>query len=129
MPELKCLVVFGESDGPNARQRKQLQPLSNFERLPTAVITTSFVARGVVTALSWFGATIRAFAPAFVEDAFSWLGLSTDERLDVLRRVATLKAQLAGIDPGSASLDRAAEIARLTAIVRQRMAALRASFR
>jgi predicted Fe-S protein YdhL (DUF1289 family) len=126
MPELKAVLVFGDGAGPNASQRKLLQSIPGVNRCPTAVITISVVARGIVTAISWFGATIRAFAPAALAEAFAWLGLSEAERLAVLRRIAELKAQLAGVPSiDTRAADRVEELARLTAIAQTRVSKLR----
>lgn len=71
------ILVYERGPGPNAAQRKQLRTLVEERDVKVAVVTTSPVARGVMTALSWFAksAVYRAFAPAELESAFEFLEL------------------------------------------------------
>ncbi len=59
-------LVFAEGSGPNTKQRA----LGNTAvadgkpyKLNVAVVTDSFMVRGVVTALSWFNPLIKAYSP------------------------------------------------------------------
>jgi SpoIIAA-like len=45
-----------------------------------AVVTSDPLARGVITIFSWFGMSIRAFHEGKLEDALTWLPLSSLER-------------------------------------------------
>ena len=90
---LQRVLVLGEgSTGPNSRQRQKM----HYEKEPpvkVAVVTPSFVGRGVATALSWFFA-IRAFAPTNIDDAFEYLAIPRRDWPAVRHVVATLRLQL-----------------------------------
>lgn len=89
---LTGLLVLTDGPGPNSSQRKQI---SSFD-LRSAVLTPAAVARGIVTALSWFGANIRAFPPEQIDDALDYLQVPRAEQLQVLRVLAGLRVELAG---------------------------------
>ena len=59
--------------------------------LPKAVVTTSRVVRGIVTATSWLGSNVRAFAPSNIDEAFDYLDVPKPLRAGLLERVALLK--------------------------------------
>jgi hypothetical protein len=89
---LTGLLVLTDGPGPNSSQRKQV---SSFD-LRSAVLTPAAVARGIVTALSWFGANIRAFTPEQIDEALEYLQVPRVEQLQVLRVLAGLRVELAG---------------------------------
>lgn len=86
------LLVLTDGPGPNSMQRKMV---SSFD-LRSAVLTPSQVARGIVTALGWFGANIRAFIPEQIDDALKYLEVPSAEQQTVLRVLAGLRYELAG---------------------------------
>lgn len=89
------LLVLTDGPGPNSSQRKMV---SSFD-LRSAVVTPAAVARGIVTALSWFGAKISAFAPEQIDDALVYLEVHAADRQRVLRVLAGLRLELAGKQP------------------------------
>lgn len=90
-------LVVTEGGSPNSAQRKTSLELASgkWERLPpTAVVTSSVLARGAVTALSWImKERIRAFSRAEFDEACSFIGAASQKA--VLREVAArLRATL-----------------------------------
>jgi hypothetical protein len=88
--EIRAQLIVTEGGSPTSAQRKSSLDLAGqWERPPpTAVVTASILARGAVTALSWFMKDrIRAFPPAEFDEACSFVGASADKT--ALRDVAT----------------------------------------
>jgi len=84
-------LVVTDGGSPNSAQRKASLELAaaRWERTPpTAVVTSAMLARGAVTALSWFMKDrIRAFARAEFEEACAFIGASSEKT--VLHEVVT----------------------------------------
>lgn len=92
--DLVSLIVT-DGGGPNTVQRTDMnEMLVKGRSINTAVVTESRAARGIVTALGWFNAGIRAFSPARLDDALSYLGLDGTESGRVLETVDRLRAEL-----------------------------------
>jgi hypothetical protein len=132
-PSLKAFLISADNHGPNASQRAKLATLHRIDPLPKAVVTTSMGARGIVTALSWLGSNIRAFAPNQIDRAFDYLGVANDARAALLGRLALLKTWLAGGEKldqfrGSESGDHA-DLPFMQQIVEERVANIRAKLR
>jgi hypothetical protein len=89
------LLVLTDGPGPNSSQRKMI---SGFD-LRSAVVTPAAVARGIVTALSWFGAKISAFPPEHIDAALAYLEVPRGGQQHLLRVLAGLRLELAGKQP------------------------------
>lgn len=91
------LLVLTDGAGPNVTQRKRI---SEFEGdLSTTVVTRSRVARGIVTAIGWLGANIKAFPPEQIGDAFRYLDITDEaEQEKILRRLASMRLRIVGGD-------------------------------
>ncbi len=90
------LVLSPEGVGPDSVQRKMIAGID----LRTAVLTPSRLARGIATALSWFGVNIKAFTPVQYEEACDYLDVKSDQdQLELLQRLASMRLELAGQDP------------------------------
>jgi hypothetical protein len=76
----------------NPRQREDVRKILG-RATQVAVITDSPATRGIITALSWFGMPIRAFAPASWDRGLSFLGFEQPERIRAA--VASLGVRLA----------------------------------
>ncbi len=63
-------LVFTVGGGPTAGQRADIRAFLGGRHLRAAVVTTSRLTRGIVKAIGWFNAEVRAFAPADVARAF-----------------------------------------------------------
>lgn len=90
------VLVVTDTVGPNARQRSALTALPGARNLRQAVITPSVVVRGMATALAWMGLPVRPFAPDEIDAATAFLGITADSRPLVVRRLAGLRARIAG---------------------------------
>ena len=95
-----CLVV---TDGgtPNSVQRTDMNAAFQMDagqKYPTAVVTESRMARGVVTALGWFNAGIKAFAPRQLGAALDYLGVTEDAHGEVRAVLEDLRHRL-GLGP------------------------------
>ncbi len=73
-------LVVSDGGAPNPEQRRASLALISRRRTgppPTAVLTTSMLVRGAVTALAWFiRDRIRAFPPDRVSEACKFLGVA-----------------------------------------------------
>lgn len=67
-------LVYERFEGISATQRKLLRDVIVPDS-PVAVLTTSTIARGIVTALSWFNKQFKAFSPEDRLAAFRHVGL------------------------------------------------------
>ncbi len=65
---LKVFVVT-DGGGPNTRQRGLFNTLANGQPYPAAIIMNNMLARGIITAFSFFNPKIRAFAPSNAAEA------------------------------------------------------------
>ncbi len=86
-------LVLTDGGGPNAMQRKQIEELPQIRLLPTAVVTTSRLVRGIVTAISWMGKNIRAVAPTALDAAFDYMQVKPVARASLLSTIERLRAQ------------------------------------
>jgi hypothetical protein len=78
--------------GMSSVQRRQAGDFAKERGIRTAVVTDDRIGRGIVTAVSWLGADIRAFSWADMEDAAAFLGVhSPDERAKVASLARALR--------------------------------------
>lgn len=89
------VVVLTDGVGPNALQRKMITEFS----MRSAVVTSSRVARGMVTALGWIGVAIKAFAPEQFVDALAALDVPEASYTSMMQKAAAMRLRLAGRDP------------------------------
>lgn len=106
------VLVVSDGPGPNAAQRQRMVERLGDHETPTAVVSGSLTVRGIVTALSWFGANIRGFSSSELDGALDYLQVPESERPAVLRAALGLRAELAGgsvAEVDSLSLDEVRE--------------------
>jgi hypothetical protein len=72
---LTGIVVVANDNPPSPGQRAQIQQWFEECHARGAVMTDSVLARGAVTALSWFGVPIRAFARRQTDAALEFVGV------------------------------------------------------
>lgn len=89
-------LVMSDGGGPNGAQRKAIASVPGIAALPTAVVSSSLLTRGMVTATAWLGKEIRAFAPEHIDRAYAYLGISPEQRTLVVHELASLRAELLG---------------------------------
>ena len=93
------VVADGENaSGPDARQRSKMAQ-AGLLRVPTAVVTDSVLARGIMTAVSWLGAQIRGFSHHQLAQAFEFLQLSESVRARVPEQLEAMRGELRGSPP------------------------------
>jgi len=88
------VLVFSEGGAPTAKQRKRAGELTAVIKSRTAVVSDSFIARSIVTALGWLRLDIKGFARAEQAKAFAFLELSSAESEWALRAVQEMQTQL-----------------------------------
>lgn len=90
-----CLALSPGGEGPNARQRRLLDDVNREIRPRVAVASSSSIARGIVTAIAWFGHTeIRSFQPHELDAALAYLSIPVSERPLVERAIASTQKRL-----------------------------------
>ena len=75
--QLRSVVVRASEGAPRADHRSLLLRWYREHTVRGAVLTDSVIARGGVTALSWFGVSIRAFEPAELDAALEYVQIAT----------------------------------------------------
>ena len=93
--EIRCGLIVTDGGGPNAHQRKALdEQLMHQRATPRAVVTSSAVARGIVTATSWLGHRLKAFSPDQLSLAFEFLEVPIERRAALMEQVRKLRVEL-----------------------------------
>lgn len=95
-PKLRGILVYSGGGGPSAKQRRELMAVFGADVLPpAAVLTSSTVARGIVTALAWLkGDFIRAFKPNELDTAIDYLKVPEPQRDELRRTMLTMIERL-----------------------------------
>lgn len=88
------VVVLTDGVGPNALQRKMMTGF----KMKSVVITTSKVARGIVTALGWIGAAVSAFPPEQFDEALLSVDVPRFDVPAIMASMAKMRLTLAGKD-------------------------------
>jgi hypothetical protein len=91
------MIIFSAGGGPTTMQRRDLELLTlgqDGAKERVAVVTLSRLARGIVTAISWFNREIRAFDPSHRDEATEFLKLTKAEGLAVLRLARSMAKEL-----------------------------------
>lgn len=98
--EIRGVLVVSEGGGPNSMQRAQLEEALDRDRFSgkTAVVTLSSIARGIVTAMSWFNPNIKAFSTIQIPAALDYLGVPKDDRDEVQKEIQALRAKAQLVD-------------------------------
>jgi hypothetical protein len=88
-------LVYSLGGGPSASQRGGAIDLMKDHPHRTAIITTSAVVRGIVTAVSWFLKGMKVYPPSQFDRAFEFLEVGQDEREVVRSKIRGLCDALA----------------------------------
>jgi hypothetical protein len=105
------VIVFTDGGGPSTLQRGRLNDALEGSVVKTAIVSSSQVIRGIVTALSWFNPGIRSFSPHQASLAMSYLGLPATEHERLMQHVLKLSRELQAsglrcvVWPGSSGSD------------------------
>jgi hypothetical protein len=95
-PDRLGFLIFSDGGGPSSVQRSKLSRIPELKKIPSAVVTSSAVGRGIVTAVSWLGTKVRAFAPVNLRDALDYLRVPEGVHDGLLREVASMRMCLIG---------------------------------
>lgn len=79
--QVRSVVVRASDGAPRADHRAVLLRWYREHAVRGAILTDSIVARGGVTALSWFGVPIRAFEPDQLDAAFEYVQIAAERRM------------------------------------------------
>lgn len=79
MAAQKVLVVSA-GGGPSGKQRKMMTDALEGTRVPVAILTESWLMRSAGIAVSWFNPMLKVLPPHALEEAFTYLDLTTWER-------------------------------------------------
>ncbi len=74
-------------------QRKQASDIAKERKLFSVIVSDSAMTRGIITAVSWLGANIRAFPYTELDAAIKALKLSPEVERRVAARTTTLRQQ------------------------------------
>lgn len=102
--ELKGTIVVAGGTKLDARKRKVLAERVKDARIKVAVLVSSSVARGVVTALGWLVGGYRAFAMDELDGAGAFVGVPPSQRSEVERVARELRTKLDGAKAGQCSI-------------------------
>jgi hypothetical protein len=92
-----CVLVVSAGGSPTPKQRARIHSLmpSTGGGVLTAIVTSSFIGRTVVSTMGLFNDKVRAFAPGELGRALEYLGVEEARRADVRSAVERLHTQLA----------------------------------
>lgn len=93
------LVVAPPRASPSASQRSDVARSMKETGASTAVVTDSALVRGVARAIGFLGVPVRAFSPAEVASALTFLSIPSTRHDDFIRRIEALKQQLSSRPP------------------------------
>jgi hypothetical protein len=92
-PNGRCLV-WTEQAGPTPKQRNRLAERTKNAPLKTAVCLDSTIARGIVTAVSWFNSKIQAFSKSELEAALKYLEVPSTTAQPILTHLKKMRSSL-----------------------------------
>lgn len=84
-------MVFVDDSPPNAKQRAAVIDALGELTSKTAVVTTSVLARNLITVFSWLGLNLKAFSPSDLERVRDYLDLPPaylEQAMDAARALA-----------------------------------------
>lgn len=92
------VLIEARGGGPSAKQRRAIVA-ANKANVRIAVMTESTLVRGIVTAVAWFGVSLRAFPLDAHANAANFLGLTALELDTALEVLPSIRAQAGVHDP------------------------------
>jgi hypothetical protein len=87
-------ISFSDGGAPTTTQRKKMHEVTGGRSVPSVVITASSFTRAVVTAMSWFNPSIRAYSPEQLDEALHHLNVGAAEFGLIKLEVRKLAAKL-----------------------------------
>lgn len=92
--QIRGILVLSEGGGPNSVQRGELEVALDRPEAKTAVVTLSRVARGIVTAMSWFTPKIKAFSTLQIPAALEYLDIPLRSHDSINAAIKALRTEL-----------------------------------
>jgi hypothetical protein len=92
--QIRGILVLSEGGGPNSVQRGELEVALDRPEAKTAVVTLSRVARGIVTAMSWFTPKIKAFSTLQIPAALEYLEVPPRGHASINAAIKALRTEL-----------------------------------
>jgi hypothetical protein len=89
-------LVITDGAAPSTRQREQLNEFLRGRHCRAAIVTSSFFARSITTALSWFNRDVKAFAPNRYEQALRHVRVAPADETSLWKELVRLAAGLPG---------------------------------
>jgi hypothetical protein len=100
VPQTSGVIVVTDGPGLTSKQRSMYAKHRSLLAQPTAIISSSAIVRGIVTAMSWLGGKHLAFSPLKMDLAFDFLGVPPATRVRVLREIEVMQGKLRTAMPG-----------------------------
>ena len=92
-----CFFIFVDEGAPNPKQRGAVVELLRGVSSRTAVITTSNLARHLITVFGWFGLHLRGFGPNQLHAALEYLELPAERLSEIMQIAASLAPAVGGV--------------------------------
>ena len=93
-PQVRCVLVDVQASGTlSPRDRVALSNAGLLVK-PTAVMVDSKLTRSILTAVSWLGGNMAAFAPGALDDACDHLRIDAGQRMTIARTLHALRPRL-----------------------------------
>jgi hypothetical protein len=90
--------VFVDDSSPNAAQRAAVwKAIGGAHGHRSAIVTSSLIARKIITAFGWLGAPMRGFSPRELSAAAAYLELPVDRLPAVIRTARVLARSVGGV--------------------------------
>ena len=100
LPKESRMVIWA-GGSINAKQRRAASQGSNKLRLRTIIFTDSMISRGVMSAMSWMGMDVIAYAKARFAAGMEAEGFDAPDTEEVRAAIANMERELADQPPGS----------------------------
>ena len=94
--KVDSILIISDGGGPNTMQRGQMNDLLDSLKFQgkVAVVTINRIVRGIVTAISWFNPTIKAFSTIQIPAALKYLDIPETQHDYFNIEIKRLKTQL-----------------------------------
>ncbi len=87
------VLVVTDGGGPNFKQRTEFMKATKGIQFISPVVTSSRVARAIITVFTWSDNNNKAFAPSDIQAAFDFMDVAKKDRPDLWRAVVALQAK------------------------------------
>jgi hypothetical protein len=92
-PALRGLSIT-DGGAPTSTQRALANEFLEGRSAPTAILSSSSIVRGVVTAMSWFNPKIKSFAPVRAREALAYIDFPTNQIGSLCARLRDMKSSV-----------------------------------